>query len=989
MRLFWVFFLFFIYQYHLRGLPATSGNYQNVWAHYFQKKSSCKPNEPKSNRIEKLFLDAIIVTKPELLKKKDALFLTGLNEKSNITKEQLDRAHEYLMSTGKYLRVEFHLSIKKKTFLFIDVTPAWLFKKVIISPFRERQEKYLSLYTQKEGASFDIAAHENDILQIKKTLKQDGYYTAQVQDFLHYSPQSHTITTAISIKKGPRLQIKKVNLSCPKNIDILLKNHLNEYLAKELLKKKYSHEKILKIIHSIETKLKEAGYFQVKIIGKKKIILSRNALELSFFIFHKTGQRINFFGNSFFSHAFIREKILNPEQPTWLFKPEIIITQLKHEYFNHGFWFTQIKSKTNKENDCIDIFIQENNPVIIDSFLFVNDFRKESKQKTHLDKVVALCEELFLEHINKPYNKDSIDKLIAIIKNIFKKNGYWDIEIGKTFLKKNKYQNYNVYLPIQTNKLYLWQGFTTKFHDTTEKIIQVELEDLLSKFFLKQSTKIFDVNLIEEQQEKILDFLQSKGYWHAQVLPLLLEKSTTEESKELIIEWNITAHEQIVFGKIIPKGISSIDTKRLILLSKLKEGHPWDKKKIELSNRELKRLNIFKSIKITPYNYLKKDKLQPIHLYLIEDNSIEMRSRIGYFYTNKNLSFKRESTPLLGGSWIFRNPTNQADLLTITADWTRFEQKYTAEYYQPCIFLSQITAKSRLFYHHYIHPIDENSTQPAYTSKKAGLFVNFSQECFSHGYLGISTGIELVETSNVNGYLKINNNMLGIFIPFAFFEKSLLVDYRDDQLDPRQGQLFFITGKIAAAAKPSPLFASSFLSEIAHFYSYKDTLTLALRCRFGLFLQKIEKIIPSERFYLGGPQTIRGYGKDAVPPLGVIEVNKSNAKRKKYCVTRALQENTTVLKTISPQGGSSMININAELRLRPFLQCQMVIFQDMGSLSQGKLSLLKENMVFSTGVGIRYKTPLGFIRADIARKWRVIFPEESYYGWHLTVGQAF
>src|SRR5437763_1102724 len=79
------------------------------------------------------------------------------------------------------------------------------------------------------------------------------------------------------------------------------------------------------------------------------------------------------------------------------------------------------------------------------------------------------------------------------------------------------------------------------------------------------------------------------------------------------------------------------------------------------------------------------------------------------------------------------------------------------------------------------------------------------------------------------------------------------------------------------------------------FYVPIKTLVVALRCRFGhIFHKDFASIMPTERFYLGGANSIRSYETDLCPPLGVVDDHSE--------------------KRLVPQGGKSMININVEGR---------------------------------------------------------------------------
>jgi outer membrane protein assembly factor BamA len=148
----------------------------------------------------------------------------------------------------------------------------------------------------------------------------------------------------------------------------------------------------------------------------------------------------------------------------------------------------------------------------------------------------------------------------------------------------------------------------------------------------------------------------------------------------------------------------------------------------------------------------------------------------------------------------------------------------------------------------------------------------------------------------------------------------------------------------------------------------------AFRLRLGhIFHQQFNALMPTERFYLGGSQSLRSYQTDSAPPQGL------------YIDERGEHH-------LVPRGGKSMFNVNVELRFPvPIIKnFGVVLFQDMGALSGDMLSDFKAtNLLHATGFGLRYDTPLGPLRFDIGWKWRKQDHKESAYAWFLTFGQAF
>ena len=147
--------------------------------------------------------------------------------------------------------------------------------------------------------------------------------------------------------------------------------------------------------------------------------------------------------------------------------------------------------------------------------------------------------------------------------------------------------------------------------------------------------------------------------------------------------------------------------------------------------------------------------------------------------------------------------------------------------------------------------------------------------------------------------------------------------------------------------------------------------------------QNYNEILPIDRFYLGGANTIRGYDRDYCPPLGLL--------------TKPVPAPNTGLPAAAHdlwryvnQGGRTMANVNFEIRFPIYDQLEGATFIDAGVLIKDSVQDVPDNLLGGAGFGFRYNTPIGPLRFDLAFKLDRKYPEfESPYAWYLTLGQAF
>jgi translocation and assembly module TamA len=137
---------------------------------------------------------------------------------------------------------------------------------------------------------------------------------------------------------------------------------------------------------------------------------------------------------------------------------------------------------------------------------------------------------------------------------------------------------------------------------------------------------------------------------------------------------------------------------------------------------------------------------------------------------------------------------------------------------------------------------------------------------------------------------------------------------------------------------------------------------LAVRALIGLAQGAGElSLPPDQRFYAGGTSTIRGYGYQLVGPQ--------------------------FPNTGNPTGGTAIAAGGVEFRQRLYTNWGVVAFVDAGQVS-ASLKSLPDDTRIGTGAGMRYYTPIGPIRVDVAVPVGRRAGEDSFEV-YIGLGQAF
>jgi translocation and assembly module TamA len=126
--------------------------------------------------------------------------------------------------------------------------------------------------------------------------------------------------------------------------------------------------------------------------------------------------------------------------------------------------------------------------------------------------------------------------------------------------------------------------------------------------------------------------------------------------------------------------------------------------------------------------------------------------------------------------------------------------------------------------------------------------------------------------------------------------------------------------------------------------------------------------LPRDRlFFAGGMNSVRGYGYQLI---GDVNDDKK------------------------PLGGWSTFEVGIEPRFKISDNFGAVVFVEGGGVYQTKAPKIGRKMLWGGGVGVRYYTPLGPIRLDIAfpfkrRKTTTNKKIDSLFNIYISIGQAF
>jgi outer membrane protein assembly factor BamA len=889
-------------------------------------------------------------------------YLVGISENSWVKPEDLKKALRYLKLKNKFSIIKLELLPVDQGFvLYFDLEGTWTFQRVKFYGAVLGKDKYRQYYSLEPTERFDIKKHRDCLEKIKEVFVHEGYFDATLVDTLHYNTKTKSVTVNIVFDPGicyviNRIELKVYdNYSCLADESELITKKIKKNFGTTLHGVLFSQAKIDKHIQYLKEYLAKKGFFNAKIDLHQNMDHAHKSVDLVFDIYLQQRKKITFFGNYFFSKNDLFEQILVFGNSLYLLPPSIIAEELVTAYKKKGFWSISIDARQKGSEYFFVIKEGPRSGVYQVTLQGVNFFNPQE-----------LAKRFFYSFSRQKYfDAEALKQALKQITNFYVQEGFWDFSILKQEYKllPNK-EGFHLVLTVDEGPRRLLRSLTVK--NFPELVGQGPLQKIVPN----AQPKPFDLKLIYEQRQWLIRHFQEQGYLYVEVKPEVLEG---DYCIDLI--WHVHMQEsKVSFGKVIVTGSNTFPFRHLMYRMEYREGMPWNKKKLEDSLMSIRNLNCFETLYLYPHNIAVPEVEKPIIVKLIEDDPFEARLRVGFQQVSRYFSFRNGSTYRLGGSFLYKNPTNVGDYFYVNSDVTKYYRYFSGMYFRPWSMYNPINLIFKGYANKYTQPVIIGSNKTLYNARQEGFLVGLSRP-FKIVDFGLNVGFEVMETSGLSIQLakaiNFEPKLVDKGVPYFYAEPSIFIDGLDNKINPTKGTLTVLSAKGMFSWHSGAVTFFKMLAEQS-FFAPLDPMVLGVRVRFGhIFNQKFSSIMPPERFFLGGANSLRGYEPDYAPPLGIYI--EENGKRR-----------------LVPQGGKSMFNANIEMRFWVTKNFGGTIFQDFGVLSTTSMSdVTAGSLLAATGFGLRYETPIGPLRFDLGFKWRREELEDSSIAWFLTFGNAF
>ncbi len=887
------------------------------------------------------------------------LYLFGLEVGHEITPQQLAQGILLLKKRGQFesMRCNF-TKTENGIALHCDTHSTWMLKDRVLKGISLGKNAYLQYYSMQPGEPFLVEKHRASLEKIQQIFYERGYREASIVELLKYDELTKTVSVSLHCKKGKKFKIEKTILTFTdaqeSDHDFLLATLYKKFF-KRLESKRYSEESLNAVMKNVSIFLTESGFSKPAIQLKETVLSESKKVVLTFEITLGKKREFIFEGNYFYKEKELCGMITKFGDSVGIVPSSVLAQDIATEYQKNGFWECEIETS---ENGTGDFFVIEEGPrVKISSVLL--------KGVTYFDTKKLIS--VFFKKLTAPrfFNAEKLQEATEQLLACYRAKGFWDVAVVK---RSYEQQDEN----FQQLVIMLSEG-PQRFLGSVEieNFESLQLRGPFAAFKNLKTPVEFDKMILTTQRNWLIAYFKKKGFLRVKVEPVLTEKDSV-----IKLVWKVITQDPITFGKIVVQGAPHVAHSVIANVIGIKEGDLWKKETFQQAYNRVRSLDVFKHI------YLYSDQLSSdassriLVVQLQDDEPFELRTRLGYQQVSKNFALKEGSTYKVGGSLLWRNPTRHADLLRFDVDATRFERNVSGMYQFPFFLYAPLNFSIKGYGNKYSQPLIVGRKTTLYDVIQQGAVFNLT----SHGKAlstGLTSGFEWMEINNIEQNvaqaINFKTDLIDKKIPYFFVEPSLFVDLLDDKLNPTKG-LFAVASLKGMFPLRDTTYSIKFLVENSIFFPFAkwSDIVCGARFRFGhVFNKAFSQIMPPERFYLGGANSLRGYLPDACPPLGAFTDPQGKQQR-------------------VPQGGRTMAGMNFELRVPLTPVFSGVVFQDFGVLAEDITTLTSgNNNLAATGFGIRYMTPIGPLRFDIGWKWHKPFPEDARYAWFLTFGHAF
>lgn len=703
-------------------------------------------------------------------------------------------------------------------------------------------------------------------------------------------------------------------------------------LASEEFRVKFEKD----LIHA----LRSEGYIKSRL--KSRYINDNNTgtskLDIELFL----GQAVSFtfIGNKIFSAEDFLSTInlFSRKQPFGNNTINILLENIERLYRNNGFLYATFRSEVieDEDQDRINYIINiKEETQIKNTRVSFSGFNNSSTNE--LKKLVKKENKEFSEQIFNPRFPiaEEIEANIYFIEDIYRDNGYPNV---KVLYQLNDIKNENI-ITID----YLINEGDPIFLDNIEIVNLPEEIDLPTL-----TERPYSIPKINKNISILLDYLNTKGFRNPSV-------STELDFENNILKLIITTIKNTIIGGISCAGNKKVNCATILSNIYFATNSRADQQEINKSKSKLLKLGLFSNINIVSTHRKDNDSIVDIEIQVIEKPLTTLQTGVGI---NSELGFH------VFGEAVDKSFFKDGRTLSLRLDAYYDETQQdisqgvaSLRHSNPYFYGTDFKLINDLGYQKFDNPtleydldriILDNSIHRLWSS---GFGFNLGHTILNDDPDNVTPDAILSSLDNQN-------------IILSYMHGSFSYDLRNDPLNPNTGLFLGLDYKISSDTIGSEADFYSAGAKVSWLLPIKNTkFSLANNTKINsAWVFNDTEVLPiTQRFYLGGRNSVRGFRENSLGPKG---------------------SNGAVL------GGDFSASNNFEIRYKTSNNFSLHSFFDIGNTYLRDRDIDLDDLRKSAGVGFRYLSPIGPIGFDFGHPLDEQ-PGEPSWRVHFNVGSNF
>jgi len=522
---------------------------------------------------------------------------------------------------------------------------------------------------------------------------------------------------------------------------------------------------------------------------------------------------------------------------------------------------------------------------------------------------------------------------------------------------------------------------------------------ILADLPLRQGDRLSTLAL-DATSDTIRRRLNNQGYAYADVLRRAFRPAADPYAAEVTFE--IVTGPRVRYGRIDVAGLDNLELATVLRTIRISSGDVFSIDQLEEARGRLSALEIVRNASVVAGLNPEPDSVVDVQVSLQEGDAYRMR--VGGGWTTAeclNVEARWASRNFLGGGRSLQVRGRAGNVLAPEfgdvlctqsgdGDFSTLTWLGSVDFLQPWIFSTRNSATASVF-------VERQTLPDVFIRRAVGFRAGLGRTIAPRTVL---TGFYRPELSELDaddalfctGFLVCSPDDIAALEGANWVAPvgvSLSQDRSDDLLNPRRGRRLSIEYETAASWTASDFRYARVVGEGAWYAPLTGSTVVASRLRGGwvsaggfadLGDQSQDVVHPQKRFYAGGANSVRGFGQSRLGPR-VLVTNPSDlttpmADGGAGCTPQQVVALTCDASALAesrfdpqPTGGTRVLEANLEFRVGLATWLEMVAFGDVGQAWGTGESIALEDLEFTPGVGIRFPSPVGPIRLDLAYRF--------------------